>query len=92
MIYNQGMGLKPRKGLAHREIDGAVYIVDAAGRRLHRLNETGSVIWKALNSGKSRAQAAEAVADDFEVERTAAAADVEGFIRELERSGLLEER
>ncbi|MDQ7772301.1 MAG: PqqD family protein [Elusimicrobiales bacterium] len=86
------MGWKPKKGLAHREIDGAVYIVDAAGSRLHRLNETGSFIWKSLAAGRPRAGIAAALADEFEVDGPAAEADAESFIRELEKAGLLEER
>ncbi|KAF0127183.1 MAG: hypothetical protein FD189_464 [Elusimicrobia bacterium] len=90
MIYNQGMGYKPKKGLAHREIDGAVYIVDAAGSRLHRLNETGSFIWKSLAAGRSSRAIAGALAAEFEVEVPAAEADAGRFIRELEKAGLLE--
>lgn len=92
MIYNQGMGRKPRKGLAHREIDGSVYIVDAAGSRLHRLNGTGSFIWKNLASGKTPRSIAAALREEFEVSGEEAFSDTENFIRELERSGLLEER
>lgn len=84
------MGSKPRKGLAHREIDGAVYVVDAAGSRLHRLNATGSSIWKSLAAGKSPGAAARALAEEFEVDGAAASADTEAFIRELEKGGLLE--
>ncbi len=92
MIYNQGMGFKPKKGLAHREIDGSVYIVDAAGSRLHRLNESGSFIWKELSSGGTVQAAAAALREEFEVSGEEAYADVEDFIRKLEKAGLLEER
>lgn len=88
MIYNQDMSRRPRKGLAHREIDGAVYIVDAAGSRLHRLNETGSLIWRCLASGKTPREAAAALAREFEVEDASAAADTGEFVRELEKAGL----
>lgn len=86
------MGWKTRKGLAHREIDGSVYIVDAAGSRLHRLNGTGSFIWKALAAGKAPRNIPAALREEFEVGEAEAAADTENFIRELEKNGLLEEQ
>lgn len=92
MIYNQGMKLRPMKGLAHREIDGSVYIVDAAGSRLHRLNGTGSFIWKALAAGKTPRNISAALREEFEVGEAEAAADTEDFIRELEKNGLVEEQ
>lgn len=92
MIYNWDMGWKTRKGLAHREIDGSVYIVDAAGSRLHRLNGTGSFIWKALAAGKTPRSISAALREEFEVGEAEAAADTESFIRELEKTGLVEEQ
>jgi hypothetical protein len=86
------MGYKPKKGLAHREIDGSVYIVDAAGSRLHRLNGTGSFIWKNLASGKTPGSIAAALRKEFEVSGEEASADTEDFIRELEKAGLVEEK
>ncbi|MEW5906639.1 MAG: PqqD family protein [Elusimicrobiota bacterium] len=84
------MGWKPKKGLAHREIDGAVYIVDAAGSRLHRLNGTASFIWKSLASGKAPGDTAASLREEFEVGEEEASADTVDFIRELEKAGLLE--
>jgi outer membrane protein assembly factor BamB len=86
------MGWKPRKGLAHREIDGTVYIVDAAGSRLHRLNATGSSIWKSLAAGGTPRDAAASLLAEFEVGEAEASADTESFVRELGKAGLLEER
>jgi hypothetical protein len=84
------MGWKPRKGLAHREIDGAVYIVDSAASRLHRLNETGSFVWKAMAAGRPAAEIAFGLAAEFEVDGRTASADVEEFVAGLEKAGLLE--
>ena len=67
ILYNLPMAFKVKKGLAYRKIDGQVFIVDAAGERLHELNDVGSLVWEGLAAGKSEVRIAEAVCAEFEV-------------------------
>lgn len=83
------MKLKPRKDLAYRRVAGELFIVDAAGSRLHELNGTAAVVWESLAAGKGRDGAVSRLAAEFEVNENAARADVDGFIGELLKAGLL---
>ena len=84
------MELKIKKGLASRRIAGELFIVDAAGSRLHELNGTGASIWASLAAGLGPREAAAALAEEYDVPSAEAAADVADFIKELREAGLLE--
>lgn len=83
------MTFKIKKGLAYRKIDGQIFIVDAAGERLHELNAAGSLIWEGLAAGKSETSIAEAVCAEFEVTPGDARNDTGMFIKTLEEQGLI---
>ncbi|OGS50715.1 MAG: hypothetical protein A3J79_12500 [Elusimicrobia bacterium RIFOXYB2_FULL_62_6] len=83
------MSCTVKKGLAYRKIDGLMFVVDAAGERLHELNQTGSLIWEGLAAGKSEAGLAEAVRAEFEVDERTARGDVSAFVAELSKAGLI---
>ena len=85
------MTLKIKKDLACRRIAGELFIVDAAGSRLHELNPTGALIWDCLAAGKDAASAAGALAAEFQVDGATAARDADAFIKELLKAGLLSE-
>ena len=88
-MYNLPMAFNIRKGLAYRKIDGQVFIVDAAGERLHELNAAGSLIWEGLAAGKSEAGIADAVCAEFEVTAGEARNDTAAFIKDLRDKDLL---
>mgnify|MGYP003605960129 CR=1 FL=1 len=83
------MKLKLRKDLAYRRIAGELFIVDAAGARLHELNGTAALMWEGLAAGRSEAAIAAAVAAEFEVDERTARADLETFTGELLKKGLI---
>lgn len=85
------MKLKIRKDLAYRRIAGEMFIVDAAGSRLHGLNATGALLWDCLAAGKDRPAAAARLAAEFQVDGETAARDAGEFIEELLKAGLLSE-
>ncbi len=85
------MKVKIRKDLACRRIAGELFIVDAAGSRLHQLNATGALLWDCLAAGKAPAAAAGALAAEFQVDGQTAARDAGEFIEELLKAGLLAE-
>jgi len=57
---------------------------------IYSFNATGSLIWKLLESPKTVAQLAAAVAQAYEVELAQAERDVTNFVNEMKSVGLVE--
>ncbi len=57
---------------------------------IYSFNETGTLIWKLLESPRTVAELAMAVAQEYEVEPAQAERDVEAFVDEMKSVGLLE--
>jgi hypothetical protein len=57
---------------------------------IYSFNQTGTLIWKLLESPRSVAELSTAVADEYGVERARAQSDVEKFVGELKLVGLVE--
>jgi hypothetical protein len=73
-----------------REVEGEVIAVDVRTSEYLAVNPTGAVLWRALEDGATRGELAERLVARFDVERGAAARDVEEFLAALEERGLLE--
>lgn len=84
------MKFKLKKDLAFRRIAGELFIVDAAGSKLHELNGPAAVIWEALAAGAAEKELVCAVTREYETDEATARADARGFIKELLEAGLLE--
>lgn len=84
------MKVKIKKSLAYRRIAGEVFIVDAARAEMHELNGTAAIIWEGLAAGKTEKAIVSALVSEFEIEEKAASADLESFVNELKKTGLLE--
>lgn len=83
------MNLKIRKDLAYRRIAGDVFIVDAAKAEMHELNGTAALIWEGLAAGKTEKAMVSAITDEFEVDEKIARADLEVFVEEMLKAGLV---
>ncbi len=57
---------------------------------IYSFNGTGTLIWKLLESPRTVAELAMAVAQEYEVEPAQAERDVEAFVDEMKSVGLLE--
>jgi hypothetical protein len=73
--------------------DGVV-IVPASAKvgdlaAVYSLNGTGALIWSLLDSPRTVAELAMAVAEEYEVEVGQAARDVAEFVREMKAAGLV---
>ena len=55
------------------------------------LNDSGALLWRTLEGGADREKLIAALQEEYEVEKDAAAADVEAFLSTLRGAGLLEE-
>lgn len=56
------------------------------------LNETAAFIWNHLEDAESREQLVEMVVDNYEVDSETARRDVFGFVSEMIRLGIVEDR
>lgn len=83
------MKFKTRKDLAWRRIAGELFIVDAAGSRMHELNGSAALVWEGLAAGRDEAAVAAALAAEYDIPAAAAAADAGAFIGELLAAGLI---
>lgn len=54
------------------------------------LNETGALLWKALEQGGDREKLADALTAEYDVDRATALADVDEFIQKLVSAGCAE--
>ena len=54
------------------------------------LNESGALLWKALERGADREALADALCAEYEVDRSQALADVDEFLAHLQKAGCLE--
>lgn len=54
------------------------------------LNETGALLWKALEQGGDREALADALTAEYAVDRDTALSDVDEFLAKLAKSGCLE--
>jgi Coenzyme PQQ synthesis protein D (PqqD) len=78
------------EGLHWVEADGEVVALDDRSMQYLSANPVGALIWRALADGTTRDELVRRVVAAFEVEETTAAADVDTFLAELNRLGLLD--
>lgn len=83
------MKFKTRKDLAWRRIAGELFIVDAAGSRMHELNGPAALVWEGLAAGRDEAAIAAALAEEYDVAAPAAAVDAADFTKKLLAAGLI---
>ena len=78
-----------------RVISGETLIVPVRAKvgdlaSIYTFNATGSLIWKLLETPKTLAALASAVALQYEVDLAQARSDVEKFVEEMKAAGLVE--
>ena len=78
-----------------RVVAGETLIVPVRGRvgdlaSIYSFNGTASLIWKLLESPRTVAELAAAVAQEYQVERELAERDVTEFVSEMKAVGLVE--
>ena len=83
--------LRLREGaIEWRELEGEVVAVDTRKSVYLAVNRSGTVLWPALLDGASRDDLVSQLARAYELDRGAAEADVDAFIRVLDEQDLLE--
>lgn len=87
--------MKIKEGYVLREVADH-YVVLPIGQNsvsfngMLSLNESGTLLWRALEDGGDRETLADALLSEYEVEREQALADVDEFIARLEKIGCIE--
>ncbi len=82
----------PSSSVLAAHLDGESVLLELKGKRYFRLNETGQVIWRALEAGLPAEAAVAQLVRDFAVDGETARTEVERFMAELASRGLLEPR
>lgn len=72
------------------EADGEVVALDESALVYLNANPSGATLWQALAVGATRDDLVRRLLSEYEVDEQTAAADVDGFIAELDARGLLE--
>jgi Coenzyme PQQ synthesis protein D (PqqD) len=83
------------KAVAARVVAGETLLVPVRGKigdlaSIYSFNGTGTLIWKLLESPRTVAQLAAAVAREYEVELSQAEQDVTNFVSDMKSVGLVE--
>jgi hypothetical protein len=88
--------MKIKDGFIIREVAGE-WMAVAVGTRsaefpgLIALSETAAFIWKLLDNGATLEQLANALTEEFDVDKNTAETDLNKFIAEITEKGLLED-
>ena len=72
-----------------REIDGEVIALEARGSTYVAANGSGTVLWRALAGGCTRADLVDELVQTYGIDRERAAADADRFVGALVEQGLL---
>lgn len=76
-------------GVAWRETGGEIVVLDLDGSVYFGVNGTGALLWKRLVDGADAAELSDVLVQAAQVPPARAAADVDAFLAELRRHGLL---
>ncbi|HEX2699669.1 MAG TPA: PqqD family protein [Acidimicrobiales bacterium] len=77
-------------GLTWRVVDGEVIVLDVPGRVYLAGNHTAALLWEALAEGARTDELVARVVDEFGIDPETASRDVDHFLEELRKRGLLD--
>lgn len=81
--------LRASEDVLTAHLEGEAVLLHLDTKNYFRLNDTAAVIWKALESGTSRAELLDELSRMFEAEPTVTAAGLERLLEQLAVRGLL---
>ncbi len=86
--------MKIKDGFVLREVAGSCVVMNIGGEldfnKMITLNETGTIIWKAIDEGLDAEQIACRIADEYDVSVESALSDVNLFISKMSDIGVIE--
>lgn len=83
------MGWRLREDVSTADTEYGSILLDERSGDYFQLNATGTLVVRLLLAGSSPAQAAEALAEDFDVDPSQALVDVTALVAELEAARLV---
>ena len=78
------------QGIDWRQIGGEIVALDVVGSTYFTANASGALIWLSLVDGSTIDELADLMVQSYDIDATAARADVEQFVEELRRLDFLE--
>jgi hypothetical protein len=84
------MNIKLQASVAVTETEYGSVLLDERGGAYWNVNPTGALVLQALLAGGTPDDAARALADEYQLDRQAAAADVAELVDALRTAGLIE--
>lgn len=86
--------MKIKDGFTLREVAGNYVVMNLGGELAFNgmitLNETGAVIWNAINDGSDKEAIALKITEEYDIDSETALRDVEKFIAKMLEAGVLE--
>ena len=83
--------LKRKRDVICRPFGDAAVLVDLASNQVFELNRTGYRIWELLEQARDRGAIADALRQEFDVERVQLETEVDALLEELRRQNLIVE-
>jgi Coenzyme PQQ synthesis protein D (PqqD) len=75
-----------------KDIGGEIVLVHLGTNRIYELNRTGARLWTLLDEGRTRSEAEDILAREFDIDTQSVAAETNALIEELLQLRLIEER
>ncbi len=86
--------MKIKDGFVLREVAGSCVVMNIGGElsfnKMITLNETGTLIWKAVEEGLSPADIAKKMSEEYDISESDALIDVNAFIQKMSEIGVIE--
>ncbi len=88
-MVNESETFEIRNEVRSMDDDAGMVLLDLKAGKYFSLNKVGALIWQQVEQGRPRGQILDAVRKSFDTSETQAQVDVEAFISDLKRKGLL---
>lgn len=86
--------MKIKEGFVVREVAGEYVVMNLGGEAsfdgMITLNETGALIWKAIENGKNADEIAGKIVSEYEIDKETALNDIKKFIEKMNGAGVIE--
>ncbi len=89
MVLKINMSIKINKDIVVRMIEDNCYLVDAGNHILHRMNETGTLMFTQMKKNSSLRDIVKAVCENYDVGEGEAEKDLNEFINILKEKNIL---
>lgn len=78
-----------KKEVAYRAIEGQILVLAPHAEFLYTLNDSGKLLWDALQHGATKKRLATMLAAEYDLSLATAQQDVEAFVQELVAKGVV---